>query len=602
MAPARNLECAEAAILCGADAVYMAAGRFGARSGAENSLKDIERAVILAHRYRARIYAAVNTILSDAELPEAAGLIGRLHESGVDAVIIQDQGLLEMDLPPVPLIASTQMHNDCLSKVLFLEKAGFSRVILARELSLEEIREIRAGTSVELECFVHGALCYSYSGQCCLSFAMGGRSGNRGECAQPCRKTYSLMDSDGKVLVRNRYLLSMRDLNLSEHLRDLIEAGVTSLKIEGRLKDACYVRNTVAFYRRKLDEILPLCGARKSSSGRSLIPFVPDPLKTFNRGYCDLYLGGRKRGVLSMDTQKSTGEPIGRVVAVGSGFFSLENDSGLRNGDGICFFDADGNLRGTLVRQISGGKVFPENPAGIIEGTFVFRNHDVIFERELRGVGIKRKISLRFTLAKSTAGIRLEAEDEDGVRAAVEIASSGEITRDRGKAVKEIVSHLSRLGGTDFEAVECRLDAEPLPHLTLRNINGARRAVVSELERNRAMNYPRKSASIQENDYPYPEKKLTFRANVLNSLAERFYRRHGVESIEPAAESGIEMRGRTVMTTRHCLRFHLGLCSGGGRSAGSVFSEPLFLVDEKGIRHALSFDCENCRMEIVFQS
>ncbi|MFH0801638.1 MAG: U32 family peptidase [bacterium] len=600
LAPARNLECGLAAVLCGADAVYIAAERFGARAGAGNSLGDIERLVSFAHPYRVRVYATVNTILNDSELPEAGELIRRLYEAGVDAVIIQDMGLLELDLPPIPLVASTQTHNTTWQRVLFLERVGFKRVILARELTLEEIREIRRKTSVELECFVHGSLCVSYSGQCYLSYAMGGRSGNRGECAQPCRKAYSLVDAAGKVLAQSRCLLSLKDLNLSEHLRSLIEAGVTSLKIEGRLKDAGYVKNVVSYYRRKLDEVLPLCDAGKSSSGVSSVSFVPNPWKTFNRGYCDYFIEGRKKGVLSPDTQKSTGEPIGRVLRTGRESFAAEGGSVLRSGDGICFFDEGRNLRGTLIKRVSGEDIFPERLEGIRAGTLICRNLDVAFERELRGAREERRIFLRVLLSQSSSGVELAAEDEDGLRAAVTLPRPEEISRDQEKAREQIVSHLSRLGGTEFQAEECRITLNPLPHFSLKALNEARRALVEELRRKRKESYPRKTAVLLKNDFPYPEKQLTFRANVLNSQAESFYRRHGVESLERAAESGLSLRGRTVMTTRHCLKAHFDLCPKLFRKAAVSFEEPLFLVDEKEKKHPLRFDCELCRMEIIF--
>lgn len=600
LAPARNLECGLVAVRCGADAVYIAAERFGARAGAGNSLEDIKRLVSFAHPYRVRVYATVNTILNDSELTEAGELIRRLYEAGVDAVIIQDMGLLELDLPPIPLVASTQTHNTTWQRVLFLEKAGFQRVILARELSLEEIREIRQRTSVELECFIHGSLCVSYSGQCYLSYAMGGRSGNRGECAQPCRKAYSLVDAAGKVLAKSRYLLSLKDLNLSEHLRSLIEAGVTSLKIEGRLKDAGYVRNIVSFYRRKLDEVLPLCDAQKSSSGESFVSFVPDPRRTFNRGYCNFFIEGRTKNILSPDTQKSTGEPIGKVLRTGEGSFVVEGGSNLRSGDGICFFDEGRDLRGTLIRQVSGKDVFPESLGGIRAGTFIFRNLDVAFERELRGAGEDRRISIRLSLSEEASGIALAAEDEDGLRASILLPPSGEISRNQEKAGEQIISHLARLGGTEFQAKECLIALDPLPHFSLRMLNETRRALVEELRRKRKESYPRKAAVLLKNDFPCPEKHLTFRANVLNSQAESFYRRHGVESLERAAESGLSLRGRAVMTTRHCLKAHFDLCPKSGRKAAVGFEEPLFLVDEKEKKHPLRFDCELCRMEIIF--
>jgi collagenase-like PrtC family protease len=310
LAPAKDLDTGLAAINCGADAVYIGAAQFGAREAAANSLEDLEALVAHAHKYWARVYVTVNTLLRNDELPEAVRLIHRLHAAGVDALIIQDAGLLECDLPPLPLIASTQMHNHTPERVAFLEKVGFQRVILARELSLEQIRAIRAQTTLELECFVHGALCVSYSGQCYLSYAIGGRSGNRGQCAQPCRRRYSLVDSRGQTLASDRYLLSLRDLNLSADLKDLLEAGVSSFKIEGRLKDIHYVMNVVSYYRQQLDAILAGKGLQKSSSGRSQVGFTPDLAKTFNRGFTTYFLKGRDAAMHDHAAPKFTGAAV----------------------------------------------------------------------------------------------------------------------------------------------------------------------------------------------------------------------------------------------------------------------------------------------------
>ena len=391
LAPARDLCCGQVAIDCGADAVYLGAPRFGARQKAGNSLQDIAALVAHAHTYWARVYVTVNTLLYDDELPQAVRLIHELYDLGVDAVIIQDVGLLESGapwvLPPIALIASTQMHNHTPERVAFLEEVGFRRAILARELSLEQIRAIRARTSLELECFVHGALCTGYSGQCYLSYAIGGRSGNRGECAQPCRRKYSLVDADGRVLEPPRHLLSLRDLALDAELGALLDAGVTSFKIEGRLKDAAYVKNVVSWYRQQLDNALAERGLARASSGHSHVEFEPDVNKTFNRGYTTHFLHGRGEPSGAIDSPKMVGEPVGRVAAVQGDRFMLDTSLALHGGDGLTWFDAEGELTGTRVNAAEpvGGqvRVTVEDSAGVHPGLEIFRNHDHVFLRQV---------------------------------------------------------------------------------------------------------------------------------------------------------------------------------------------------------------------------
>jgi len=423
LAPAQNLECGLAAIDAGADAVYIGAARFGARAKAGNSLADIEALAQHAHTYWARVYVTLNTLLYDDELPQAVRLAHQLHDIGVDALIIQDVGLLECDLPPIPLIASTQMHNHTPERVAFLEAVGFRRVILARELSLAQIKAIRQATTIELETFVHGALCVSYSGQCLMSYAIGGRSGNRGECAQPCRRVHSLVDGNGAVIVKDRHLLSLRDFNLSAHLGDLLDAGVTSFKIEGRLKEKTYVVNVVSAYRRALDRELAARDLAKSSSGRSSVDFTPDLNKTFNRGYTTYYLHGRAEPPGSIDTPKMVGEVVGEVVAVDRRSFRLApGATELRNGDGLCFFDAEGVLQGTVVNAVNGSTITPNSMEHIRKGTRIYRNHDHVYLRQLEKSQPARTIAVQFTLEESPEGFTLTAEDEDGIRSIAQSA------------------------------------------------------------------------------------------------------------------------------------------------------------------------------------
>jgi putative protease len=599
-APAKDAETGMTAIDCGADAVYIGPRSFGAREGAGNSTKDVARLAAYAHRYYARVYATLNTILRDEELPEALQLARELYEAGVDGLIVQDVGLLELELPPLPLIASTQMHNNTPEKALFWEQVGFQRVILARELTLAEIREIRRKTTIELECFVHGALCVSQSGQCYMSYAIGGRSGNRGACAQPCRRPYSLRDSRGRTLQHKRYLLSLKDLNLSEHLAALLEAGVTAFKIEGRLKDRSYVANIVGFYREKLDSLLDGRRFAKSSSGSVALHFSPDPYKTFNRGYTDYGITSHRQEMASMDTPKSMGERIGTVARVGKEYFTLDTEHTLHSGDGLCFFDEAHSLSGTVVNRVHGGKVYPDKMAQITEGTVVFRNHDHLFVRQLESDPAERRVRPQLTLRECPEGLTLSAVDEDGIRAAFSspVVKKAAEKPDLARATME--RQLSKLGHTEFACESVAIEL-PVPYFVpVSFLNGLRREAIRRLVEERERNRPRPTGAAITNEVPYPEKALAYTGNVLNRKAEAFYRRHGVTSIEAAAESGLDMNGRVVMRTKHCLKEELGLC-GKDRAAEGI-EEPLYLVDEDGRTYLLEFTCEDCSMVVYFGS
>lgn len=593
LAPANDLECGKAAIDCGADAVYMGAPRFGARESAGNSLEDIAGLVAHAHKYWARVYVTLNTLLRDDEISQAERLAKELHDIGIDGLIIQDTGLLECDLPPIPLIASTQMHNNTPEKVAFLERVGFSRVILARELDIDQIAAIHEQSSVELECFIHGALCVCYSGQCYLSYALGGRSGNRGQCAQPCRKPYSLVDSSGKTLIHNSHLLSLKDLNLSDHLPNLIRAGVRSFKIEGRLKDRTYVTNVTAFYRARLDEAIRDAGLKKSSSGTSDPGFVPDPNKTFNRGYTTYFLRGGDGQVGRPATPKMVGEKIGRVVSAGRKFVKIDSAAELHKGDGICFFDRKGDLRGTVVNDVRGTVFTPDKPNGIEPGTVVYRNHDHEFLTRLKKANPRRLIDARLTLRETPDGLALAAIDEDGNAAEFAVQCEKTIAEKPEQAFENIRGQLAKTGGTEFACREVGIDLPRPLFISISNLNFLRRGALEELARVRAANRPVRTGGAVRNDVPYPCDRLTYEANVLNELAQRFYRRHGVIRIEPAAESGLDLRGRRVMTTKYCLRRQLGMC-------GS--DDPLTLVDAEGHRLELRFDCQRCGMEVWLPS
>ena len=583
--------------MCGADAVYVGAEQFSARQAAGNSLAAIQELVDFAHPYYARVYVALNTILFEGELVVAEKMIRRFYEIGVDALILQDTGLLELDLPPIPLIASTQMHNSTPQKVRFWQDVGFSRVILARELNLDQIRQIRKETAIELECFVHGALCVGASGQCYMSYALGSRSGNRGQCAQPCRRLYSLKDRTGQVLAKDRYLLSLKDLCLADHLEDLIDAGVTSFKIEGRLKDLPYVANTVAFYRQRIDAILAKRNLTKASSGTTHLAFEPNPAKTFSRGFTDYGLTGHPTDIASMDTPKSIGEFVGTVAKADATSFTLDTDTPLHNADGLCFFDRQKNLCGTVVNRAEGRMVWPDKMQNIHTGQLIYRNYDHQFTQEVTGRCAERKIGVTMVLSESPAGLTLHAVDEDGNEATVCIPGPKQRATKAEVARQTIESQLRKLGNTIFECTSVDLQTDGVYFLAVSQLNQARRELVECLLATRLAHRPRLTGGVRKNDVPYPDKALTYTGNVLNEKARQFYRRHGVETIEPTAESGPNMSGRLVMTTKHCLRRELDLCPKAGARATA---EPLILEDEDGHRFELHFLCNRCGMEIFY--
>ncbi len=594
LSPARDLECGLAAINHGADAVYIGAPKFGARAAAGNPLKDIDELISYAHRYWARVYITLNTILYDGELEEARSMIHQLYDAGADALIIQDMGLLELDLPPIPLFASTQTHNHNIDRIQFLERVGFQRVILARELSLKQVSEIRKATTLDLEFFVHGALCVSFSGQCYFSQAAMGRSANRGECAQMCRLPYTLTDGRGNVLASNQHVLSLKDLNLSDYLSDLVDAGVTSFKIEGRLKEASYVKNITAFYRAKLDAVIEeRKGFRPSSSGKTTFFFSPDPEKTFNRGTTDYFIRGRRHEIVSLRTPKSVGKLLGTVQSVGNGFFALQTAEDLHNGDGICFFGGDDELMGININRVKGNCIFPNSMEGIEPGVVVYRNYDHEFVQLLKSDSASRTIYIDLTFDESPDGFELRAVDEDGNEATHRLAHAKETARKPGAALETIKMQLSKLGDTIFNAKSVTIRLKQAFFLPVGMLNQLRRDCITALVAERTRNIPRQVGTIIPNDFPYPEKHLDYSANVVNEKAVRFYRRHGVQEIEKGLELQTDASGKILMTTRYCLKFQFDLCRGDKGSA-----EELFLSDGK-TSYKLDFDCEQCVMKVV---
>ena len=603
LAPAKDLECGRAAIDCGADAVYMGATRFGARAAAGNALEAIAELTAYAHAYWARIYITLNTLVRDRELPDAVRLVEQLYEIGIDGLIIQDVGLLECDLPPLPIIASTQMHNNSPDRVAFLEKVGFQRAILARELTLAEIQEIRTQTTLELECFVHGALCVGYSGQCQLSYALGGRSGNRGQCAQPCRKAYRLIDGTGKTLVENKHLLSVRDLCLSDQLRPLLRAGITSFKIEGRLKDRGYVTNVVAHYRQALDSALETEGLKRGSSGQSAFDFTPDLTKTFNRGYCDYFLYGRRGAIGAIDTPKMMGERIGTVTAVTSQGVQLEDlnpaAAPLHPGDGVCYRYRNGVVYGSTLNRVEGAFLVPETREGFEPGLVLYRNHDHQFLSLLKKSKIRRRIEVSMTFYETDEGYCLVVEDEDGIQAETHLIGEKKIAEKAEQAQNNIQRQLAKTGDTLFSCVQVSLCLRQPAFIPVSALNQLRRETLNALSVARETRRPICKGGVKVNDFPFPEKHLSYLGNALNQKSVAFYRRHGVETIEPAVESGGDLQGKKVMTARYCIRHQLKCCP-RMKSAPSLV-EPLYLVDDENNKLKLIFDCTRCEMDIFLE-
>jgi len=621
LAPAGSAEIGMAAIDHGADAVYIGAPKFSARASAGNSLREIARLIRHAHFFYAKVYVALNTILTDTEIEEARNIIREIYELGADGLIIQDMGLLELDLPPIPLIASTQTHNDTPEKVRFLEEAGLKRVILARELSLEEIAAVRrAAPRIELEVFVHGALCVSYSGQCYMSQALTGRSGNRGVCAQPCRSRYTLTDGDGKPIRKDGFLLSLKDLNLMNDLPALADAGVTSFKIEGRYKGITYVKNVVAAYSLALDKFIAEHPAyRRAGSGTSEISFTPDPARSFNRGFTRYFISGVGEKIASIHTQKSIGKPVGTITRAGEDFFQIDGDR-PQNGDGLCFFtekiethsrpgfasERTGDSRaavgkkltGFRVENVEGEKIFPNTMEDLRHGVRLYRNYDIAFERVLKKETARRRIAVEMKFVHDNDAVYLRARDEDGNAAETAFNAPYEAPRDQAKAKALVEKQIARAGDLPFKITRTVV-SERVGFFPVSRLNHMKREILAELEKVREAGRPQKTAVIEPNALPYPEKRLDYHGNVLNRLSRRFYTRHCVEIIEPAFETLAEPTGKEIMKTRYCLRRQLGACP-QNRNAVRTFKPPLRLHDSRHV-YRLEFDCEQCRMFVIWE-
>jgi len=601
LAPAKDLLHGIAAINHGADAVYIGSPRFGARKNAANSIEDIESLCKYAHKYNGKVYVALNTLLKENELLDAEKIIHQVYNAGADAIIIQDMGILEMELPPIEIHASTQTHNISAEKVLFFEKCGIKRVILARELSIAEIKSIRTETTVELESFIHGAICVSYSGQCYISHSTTNRSGNRGECSQLCRTSFSLCDSAGKYIIKDKHLLSLKDLNLTNNLSDMLDAGISSLKIEGRLKDMSYLKNITSHYRKVLDTILEEKHIAKASSGYCNFTFTPDTEATFTRQYTPYFIDGNKKQMASFDSPKAIGKTIGIVSKIGNNFFEISGQPTIANNDGLCFFDRKGELLGIKVNSVINNKIFPQHrPSELTIGTTIYRNNDVVFDKQLAASSNPRKIIIDILLEETLDGIKLSFTDEDNTKAIIEEKLIKELAQNQEASINSINTQLQKTGNSIFEVRNCCIQFETALFIRTSIINELRRKAIEQLEQNRSSNYKRNEAFFSKTDVPFSSKSVDFTTNILNTKAEAFYRRHGVTEIEKGFELLYNFAGKTVMTTKYCLRNELGICLiDKTHKQPEGIQVPLFL-ENKNQKFRLDFDCKRCEMKVVY--
>ena len=635
LSPAKNLEVGIAAINHGADAVYIGGPSFGAREKVGNSIEDIETLCRHAALFDARVYVTMNTLLFDNELEDARRLAYDCWNAGVDALIVQDMALLNMDMPPIALHASTQCHNIDAEKVKFLEDVGFSQVVLARELSIEQIKDIRSRTTVPLEYFVHGALCVSYSGQCYLSHVIGGRSANRGACAQPCRLSWNLENAEGKRLATNRHLLSLRDLNNSKNIEELIDAGISSFKIEGRLKDIDYVKNVTAFYRKTIDEIIEhrddLC---RSSRGESNPSFYPNPEKSFSRGFTDYFIHGRQKYIDAPYSPKSMGEYLGTIEKVKNKSVTIRTGKTLHNGDGLCFLDRENNLLGFNVNAVAENKtrsltqtVTSNSDISMatrfkIEGSKIFRNSDLVWQKEVEKSQGNRKMKIDLVFTDTEEGFALSAKlhDTDSEYITTYLSTEKEIANNAEKALENIKSKLSQWGDTEFmvENIEIFFDngqqttdnrlcpQESHVETYGRMSYFIRASVLGEMKKDlveKLRSYliekhrderERRDVKATTYDVIFPKEHLSYLGNVINKKAREFYELHGVKDIDDGLEKIKSNDELVVMTTKHCIRYANNICSKEiGKPATS-----LYLVNDKG-RFRLDFDCRNCCMKVI---
>lgn len=634
LAPARDADIGIEAINHGADAVYIGGPDFGARVSAGNSVRDIERLAKHAHRFGARIFVTHNTILRDDELEGARRMAWDVYNAGADVLIVQDMGLLELDLPPIQLHASTQTDIRTVEKAKFLQDVGFSQIVLARELTLEQIRAVHAVLDpgrCKVEFFIHGALCVAYSGQCYISHAHTGRSANRGDCSQACRLPYHVVDAQGRFVAHDKHVLSMKDNNQSANLAALVDAGVRSFKIEGRYKDMGYVKNITAHYRRLFDELIEAregsdFPVARASSGRTTFTFTPDPDQNFNRAFTDYFVNGRKDDIGAFDSPKNPGREIGWVTKVGADFIELELDDAhalLHNGDGLCYFDLQKELVGVAINRAeplnpspspSGGasgwgrwRVHPKDPVAgmkdLRKGTRINRNRDMDWVRTLEKKSSDRRIGVWAAFTETPQGFALRLTDEDGYVGEAAAALARQPARDGARGLDALREHLGRFGNTIFEALDIALDLSQPWFVPPSLVNALRREAVAALEAARAAGYQRPlRGTAVEPPALYPEDTLTYLANVFNHKARDFYAKHGVKVIAAAYEAHEEEGEVSLMITKHCVRWSMSLCPKQAKGVvgvkGTIKAEPLQLVNGSE-KLTLRFDCKPCEMHVV---
>ncbi|MDR0835878.1 MAG: U32 family peptidase [Tannerella sp.] len=598
LSPAKDLNCGLEAVKHGADAVYIGAPKFSARSAAGNSTDDIMKLCDFAHIYNVHVYVALNTILKDEELKDAERIINQVYNAGVDALVIQDFGITRLDIPPIPLHASTQMDNRTSEKVKFLHETGFSQIVLARELSINEMENIHSEVpDAKLEAFVHGALCVCFSGQCYLSAAITGRSANRGECAQCCRLPYSLEDADGKTIVKNKHLLSLKDLNLSDDLEAMMNAGISSFKIEGRLKDVAYVKNITAYYRKKLDRIFEKNQAwYRSSVGNSSYTFESQADKSFNRGFSSYFAHGRGQEITSFDTPKSVGEPLGIIREIKGNTFSINSLKPVNNGDGLVFINPKGELEGFRVNKADGNRIFPNNlPDTLRQSTLLYRNFDRQFEDTLTKPSAERKIKVEMELAECNSGFSLTVTDETDAK--IMIVKNFDKAFAKSPQHDNIRTQLSKLGNTPFEAEKITVSLSNNYFIPSSILSEMRREATDKLISVRKIRYRREYLRKKAfaNTVKFPHQNLDYTSNVYNLEAQAFYAQHGA-TVKAFAFEKQPVENVPLMFTKHCLKHSFGWC-GVLQKNKSPYKEPLYLINN-GNKLKLTFDCKRCIMMV----
>jgi putative protease len=595
LAPARTADIGVAAIDCGADAVYIAGPAFGARQAAGNPVADIRRLCDYAHRFGVRIYVTFNTLVYEEEIPQARRLLQELQDAGVDALIVQDAAVTRLAPEGMILHASTQCAIRTPEKARFTESLGYGRLVLERELSLEQIRAIRAAVDAELECFVHGALCVCYSGQCYLSEHLAGRSANRGACVQACRSLYDLEDASGRILARNKALLSLKDFNLIHRLENLAEAGADSFKIEGRLKSVSYVRNVVRAYSDALDALVRRYPGkyRRASFGSLRGGFTPDLKKTFNRDYTELFLDGKRGEWAAMDAPKSMGEYIGTVDRLRAGVVTVRPDNPgltLHNGDGFAFVGRDGGIVGFRGDVCEGFTIRCKEVSGLKEGMRLYRNIDADFERKLEADRPVRELGVTLQARLSAGALAVTAVTEDGREASLEVPAPFEAARDTDRMLETVRSQLAKRSGSyAFTVAGVEVDGT-VPFMSASFLNGIRRDLAATLDAQPVRMLPLRRGVVRPD--PAPE-TLTYQDNIANSVAREIYRERGSAAIEEAFEL-THREGVEYMRTKYCLRHELGLCP---KQRPGTRPDPLFLLNNSR-RLRLDFDCAACEMTV----